>query len=181
MRRTAWLSCLRSSSTSLRVDRRWLNSRHTVLPAGSVGMVSVDAAFPWLNCEQGSREVRGPAPGSVSKEQDLIISMSSPRYDWDRQLQFVLMRTCLHTHSRSSKQDGCFIGTECAAKLAMGMRSASLLRPGGAPPQQMLTADYCTFHVSCPSQRYLGSPLRLSCLAKPLEMCWPSENHSECA
>lgn len=90
------------------------------------------------------------------------------------------MRTCLYTHSWSGRQNVCFVGTECAAKLAMGMRSGPLLRPGGAPLQQMLTAGHCTFHMSCPSQRFLGSLLSLSCLAKSFEICWPSENHSEC-
>lgn len=89
------------------------------------------------------------------------------------------MKICLHTHSWSSRQDGCFAGGGRAAKLATGMRSDPLLRPGGAPPQQMLSADHAYF-TSYPSQRCLGSLLSLSCLAKPFLICWSSENHSDC-
>lgn len=113
--------------------------------------MSAGATFPWLNQKQESREVRGAAPGPGNRTLP-ITSTSSPRPDWDKQLQFALLRVFSHTCSWSSRQDGCFVGTECTARLAGGVRSAPGQRPDGAAPLQMLTADHGMYHVSCPSR-----------------------------
>lgn len=45
--------------------------------------------------------------------------MSSPWHGWDRQVQFALVRTGLHSHSWSSRWDAYSIGTELAVGMSL--------------------------------------------------------------